>query len=45
MFFVYLPGFVLSLGFTYWGLSAKRVGEGELQRRKEVISSMSSCSL
>jgi len=33
LFFVYLPGFVLSIGFTYWGLSAKRNGGEE---RKEI---------
>jgi len=34
LFFVYLPGFVLSVGFTYWGLSAKRKGDPPL--RKEI---------
>jgi len=34
LFFVYLPGFVLSIGFTYWGLSAKR--EGDHTMRKEI---------
>jgi len=24
LFFVYLPGFVISVGFTYWGLTALR---------------------
>jgi hypothetical protein len=32
LFFVYLPGFVLSIGFTYWGLAAKR----EETERKEI---------
>lgn len=34
LFFVYLPGFVLSIGFTYWGLSAKRAGDPPM--RKEI---------
>jgi len=34
LFFVYLPGFVLSIGFTYWGLSAKRKGDPPM--RKEI---------
>jgi len=34
LFFVYLPGFVLSVGFTYWGLSAKR--KGDPPQRKEI---------
>jgi len=34
LFFVYLPGLVLSAGFTWWGLVAKR--EGEPPRRKEI---------
>eukprot|EP00090_Calanus_glacialis_P016767 TRINITY_DN26239_c0_g1_i1.p1 TRINITY_DN26239_c0_g1~~TRINITY_DN26239_c0_g1_i1.p1 ORF type:complete len:478 (+),score=77.25 TRINITY_DN26239_c0_g1_i1:95-1528(+) len=34
LFFVYLPGFVLSVGFAYWGLSAKR--KGDPPQRKEI---------
>jgi len=34
LFFVYLPGLVLALGFSYWGLLHKREGDGE--RRKEI---------
>ena len=38
LFFVYLPGFVISLGFTYWGLTAPRAAaeEGEEPRRKSL---------
>eukprot|EP00092_Neocalanus_flemingeri_P029066 GFUD01031553.1.p1 GENE.GFUD01031553.1~~GFUD01031553.1.p1 ORF type:complete len:480 (-),score=73.85 GFUD01031553.1:159-1598(-) len=34
LFFVYLPGFVLSVGFTYWGLTAER--KGDPPQRKEI---------
>ena len=29
LLFVYLPGFVISVGFTYWGLTAVRRGKSE----------------
>jgi len=34
LFFVYLPGFVLSVGFTYWGLTTER--KGDPPKRKEI---------
>ena len=38
LLFVYLPGFVISVGFTWWGLTAVRKAkeEGEEPRRKEL---------
>ena len=38
LLFVYLPGFVISVGFTWWGLTAVRKAkeEGEEPRRKEI---------
>ena len=36
LLFVYLPGFVISVGFTYWGLTALRKGKSDEPSRKKL---------
>ena len=36
LLFVYLPGFVISVGFTYWGLTALRTGKSDEPTRKKL---------
>ena len=43
LLFVYLPGFVISVGFTYWGLTAARRGKSDVEEDVELSRKKLTC--